>query len=118
MLSLSDRYADAQSAAERVAIAGAGEGLLATFDGTAFHVNYILGQVAGILLGLVMLASTLFPRRIAYLMIAGNAVGFGLYLPVVGLAVSAFSGLILWVWMVMVARRLLQLARDGKELTT
>jgi hypothetical protein len=110
MLSLSDRYVEAQSAAERLVLAGAGEGLMASFDGTAFHVNYVLGQLAGIGLGFVMLRSPLFGRRIALVMIAGNAIGFGLYLPVVGLAVSALSGLVLWVWMVMVARRLLQLS--------
>jgi hypothetical protein len=42
-------------------------------------------------------------------MIAGNAVGFGLYIPTVGLALSVFSGLVLLAWMILLGRRLLQL---------
>ena len=109
MLSLSDRYAAA--GAERTALLGAGEALLATFQGTAFHVYYVLGQLAGIVIGAVMLRTDLFSRWIAYLMIGGNAAGFGLYVPGIGLALSAFSGVVLWLWLILVARRLLQLGR-------
>lgn len=109
MMFLSDRFAEATTEAERIALLGAGEAAIGAFNSTAFHANYILAQTAGIVLGFVMLNDTLFPRRIAYLMIVGNAVGFGLYLPVIGLGLSAFSGVVLWIWMIMVARRLLQL---------
>lgn len=112
MLSLSDRYADATSEAERIALLGAGEGLLAGFEGTAFHVNYILAQLAGIVIGAVILRGGAFSRTIGWLMIVGNAVGFGLYLPVVGLGLSAFAGVILWVWLILVARQLIRLGND------
>jgi hypothetical protein len=36
-----------------------------------------------------------------------------LYVPEVGLALSAFSGVILWFWMILVARRFLQFARNA-----
>lgn len=111
MLDLSHRYAAATTEAQRIAVLGAGEAMLATFDGTAFHFNYILGQLAGIVFGLVMLRSELFGKRIAYLMIVGNAFGFLLYLPSVGLTLSAISGIILWLWMIAVGRRFLQLSR-------
>jgi hypothetical protein len=113
MLSLSNRYAEAATEAQRLSLLGAGEAMLATFNGTAFHVYYILGQLAGIIFGVVMLRSHLFGRWIAYLMIGGNAFGFLLYVPEVGLALSAFSGVILWIWMILVARRFLQLARHS-----
>lgn len=113
MLTLSERYFDATTETQRVALLGAGEAMLATFDGTAFHVYYFLGQLAGIIFGTVMLRSDIFSRRLAYLMIFGNAFGFLLYVPVVGLALSAFSGVILWFWMIAVARRFVQLARDA-----
>jgi hypothetical protein len=45
------------------------------------------------------------------MLLAGNVVGFGLYLPTVGLAISACSGLVLWVWYLLLARRLFRLAR-------
>jgi hypothetical protein len=112
MLSFSYRYAAAATEAQRVSLLGAGEMALAAFNSTAFHVNYILAQIAGILFGLVMLRTQLFSRAIAYLMIGGNAFGFLLYVPEVGVALSAISGVILWLWMILVSRRLLQLARS------
>jgi hypothetical protein len=86
MLSLSNRYAEAATEVGRLSLLGAGEAMLATFQGTAFHVNYILAQIAGIVIGAVMLRTTIFNRWIGYLMIGGNALGFGLYVPAVGLA--------------------------------
>jgi hypothetical protein len=46
-------------------------------------------------------------------MIGGNALGFGLYVPAVGLALSALSGVILWVWFILIARRFFQLGRTS-----
>ena len=112
MLSLSSRYAGAATDAERVALLGAGEAMLATFDGTAFHVYYVLGQLAGIALGIIMLRTHLFGRAIPYLMVGGNAFGFLLYVPEVGLALSALSGVILWMWMVIIAPRFFGLAHE------
>jgi len=112
MLSLSNRYAEAATEAQRLSLLGAGEAMLATFDGTAFHVYYVLGQLAGIIFGIVMLRSHLFTKAIAYLMIAGNAFGFLLYVPEFGLTLSALSGVILWFWMILIARRFFQLSRQ------
>jgi hypothetical protein len=75
--------------------------------------RYIVGQVAGITMGWVMLHSTTFRRWTAYTLIAGNVLGFGYYLPTVGLAVSAFSGVVLWVWFGLVARDFLRLSRTA-----
>jgi hypothetical protein len=110
LVSLSSRYAEATNEVQRVSLLGAGEALLAAFTSTAFHVNYILGQTAGIILGFVMLRSASFGRPVAYLMIGGNLFGFLLYVPEIGIALSALSGLILWIWMVGVSRALLKLA--------
>ncbi len=111
MLSLSNQYAGAATEVQRSALLGAGEAMLATFQGTAFHVNYILAQIAGIVIGAVMLRTALFSKWIGYLMISGNFLGFGLYVPTVGLVLSALSGAILWVWFILVARRLFRLGR-------
>jgi hypothetical protein len=118
MLSLSDRYADAATDVQRVALIGAGEGLMASFEGTAFHVNYILAQLAGIAFGIVILRSGAFTRTIGWLLVVGNAIGFGLYVPVVGLGLSALSGVVLWVWLILLARSFLQMARADPVLAT
>jgi hypothetical protein len=88
----------------------AGQALLTGWEGTAFQVGYVLGQLAGIMIGLVMVKSRQFGRAIPSTLIVGNLVGFGLYLPTVGVAMSAFSGLVLWAWYLLVARKFLQLA--------
>ncbi|HEX6207808.1 MAG TPA: hypothetical protein VF058_05545, partial [Actinomycetota bacterium] len=112
MLSLSGRFAEATTETQRAATLGAGEAVLATWEGTAFQVSYVVGQLAGIAIGLVMLRAGSFGRAIPILMIAGNTIGFGYYLPVVGLAISAFSGVVLWAWYVLLGLRLLRMARS------
>jgi hypothetical protein len=111
MLSLSDQFTAASSDAERGTTLAAGEAMLATWEGTAFQVSYVLGQVAGITMGWIMLHSTAFSRWSAYALITGNVLGFGYYLPTVGLGVSAFSGIVLWLWFGLVARDFLRLSR-------
>ena len=111
LLALSDRFAAATTEAQRSAALAAGQALLAGWDGTAFQVAYVLGQVAGIMVGLVMLRSGRFGRATPYTLITGNLVGFGLYLPAVGLTISAFSGLVLWAWYLLIAPRFFRLDR-------
>ena len=111
LLGLSDRFAAATTEAQRSAALAAGQALLAGWEGTAFQVSYVLGQLAGIVVGVVMLRGSLFGRAAAVVLIAGNVLGFGYYLPRVGLAVSAFSGVVLWVWYLLIARALLRLGR-------
>lgn len=55
MLSLSDQFATATSEAQRSMAVAAGQALLAGWEGTAFQVGYVGGQVAGIIIGLAML---------------------------------------------------------------
>jgi hypothetical protein len=112
MLSLSDRYAAATTEAQRSSALAAGQALLAGWEGTAFQVGYIVGQLAGIALGIVMLRGNLFGRTVPAALILGNVLGFGYYLPTVGLAVSAFSGVVLWVWYLLITRSLLRLGRS------
>jgi hypothetical protein len=111
MLSLSERYAEATTDAQRAGFLAAGEGLVAAYTGTAFHVSYILGSTAGILISVGMLRGGIFSKPAAYAGILGNLVGFGLYVPVVGIALGVISGLVLWLWYALLAHRLFQLAR-------
>jgi hypothetical protein len=112
MLSLSDQFATTTTEAQRSAALAAGQALLAGWEGTAFQVGYVVGQLAGILLGMVMLRGNLFGWAVPYTLILGNVLGFGYYLPTVGLAISAFSGVVLWAWYLLVARRFFQLGHN------
>jgi hypothetical protein len=109
MLSLSDRYTAATTDAQRSVFLAAGEAMLATWQGTAFQAAYILGSVAGIAIGAVMLRSSVFGRLTAAMAILGNAVGLGLYIPAIGVYIAVFSVVFLEIWYVLVARRLFQL---------
>jgi hypothetical protein len=118
MLSLSDRYAEATTEAQRSTFLAAGEAMLATWQGTTFQAAYILGSVAGIAVGAVMLRSGTFSNVTGWMAILGNAVGFGLYVPVVGVYVSVFSVLFLEIWYVLISRRLLQLGKRVSRVET
>ena len=115
MLFLSNQFAAATDEMQRSAILAAGEATVAAFHGTAFHVSYVLGSITGLIISLVMLRSHVFSRGTAYVRIGSSVFDFGLYIPVVGVYLSIFSVLFLFVWNIMIARRLLQLVRSPSE---
>ena len=115
MLSLSEGYAVATTEAQRSTFLAAGQAMIATYQGTSFQVSYVLGSVAGIIIGAVMLRSNIFSRVTAYAGILGNVIGFGLYVPMIGLFLSVVSGPVLWIWYILLARRLFQLGRLERE---
>ena len=115
MLSLSQQHAAATADAQKTVLLGAGQAMLATYQGTAFYVSYLLGSVAGILISAVMLRSDVFSRVAGYAGIAGNAIGLGLYLPAVGIVLGVFSGLVLWVWYILIAVGLIRLGRAAPK---
>jgi hypothetical protein len=112
MLSLSDQYAAATTDGQRAMFLAAGQAMLAIYNGTAFHVSYVIGAVAFLIIAVVMLRSNLFSRAAAYLGIAANVIALGLYVPTIGIYISIFSVLFLFIWYILIAQRLLQLARQ------
>lgn len=113
MLSLSSQYAAAGSEAQRAVIAAAGQGLLATWQGSAFQTSYILGSIASIIISMVMLRSDLFHKPAAIMGILANTLALGLYVPVIGTAISIFSVVFLWIWYLMIAIPLFRLGKTG-----
>jgi Domain of unknown function (DUF4386) len=111
MLSLSKQYAIATTEAQKTILLAAGQAMLATWQGSAFQVSYLLGSIALILISAVMLRSKLFSNTIAYLGILANVIALGLYVPKIGVYISVFSVVFLWVWNILIARRLFQLGR-------
>ena len=113
MLSLSNRYAAATSDAERSIFLAAGEAMLATNNGTAFDIYYVMNGVALIIISAVMLRSSVFSKATAY---AGLLSGALMLVPssagAIGLVFSLVS-LIPWaVFSVLIARRLFRIGLD------
>jgi hypothetical protein len=115
MLYLSDIYAAATTDAQKSMLLAAGQTLFATFHGTAFQVSYILGSLTGLILSFVILKSNTFSKPIAYLRIASSVCDFGLYIPGVGTYISIFSVLFLFVWNILIARKLFQLGSSARR---
>lgn len=113
MLALSNGYAAATTDAGRAMYLLAGETLVATFHGTAFHISYVLGSLMGLIISLVMLQTNIFSKSTAYVRIASSIFDFGLYIPTIGLFMSIFSILFLFIWNILIARRLFQLGRES-----
>lgn len=106
MLALSRQYAAATSDAQRLMLEAVGQSMLTTYlgpfagaapasgwnyQGTAFNLSFVLWSLAGVLLSTVMLRSDAFSRAAGYVGVAGNAAALGLFVPVVGVALSILS---------------------------
>ena len=111
MLFLSQQYATATTEAQRSQFVAAGQAMLATYMGTAFQVNYVVGAFVMVMTALVMLRSKLFSKATAYVGILASVIGLGLYVPRIGIFLSVASVPFLAVWNVLIARRLFQLGR-------
>lgn len=118
LATLSDQYAGATTDTERNAFSAAGESMLALWQGTGFHVAYLCGSAAGILIGAAMLQSGVFTRLTGWLGVAANALGLGLYIPKVGVYVAVFSVLFLEIWYVLVALRLHRMTLGSSDPAT
>jgi hypothetical protein len=110
MLSLSDQYAAATTEAQRSMFLAAGQAMLAVYQGTAFDVGYVLEGIALLIIAVVMLRSTLFSKRTAYV---GILMGVMSLVPptagTMGLLFSLGSLAPLEIWDILIARRLFQL---------
>jgi len=112
MLSLSNHYAAATTDSERSIFLAAGQGMLATWQGTAFNVSYILGAIALLIVSIVMVRSHVFSKTIAYVGILASVL---MFVPPTAGTIGIFFSLISLVptviWLILIARRLFQLGR-------
>ena len=116
MFYLSEQYAAATTDAQRAMFLAAGEAMLATFNGTAFHVSYNIFSIYLLIVTLVMLRSNIFGRVTAYAGILAAILNWGLYVPEIGLLLSILSVIpFLVIWNTLVARRLFQLGSEGSK---
>jgi hypothetical protein len=110
MLSLSNQYAAATTEAERTALQGAGQAVIANWTGSAFDVAYFLSAVAAIIVAVVMLRSNVFGKVTAS---AGLAMGALSLVPATaGMVGVVFSLVVLIptvIWFILIAWRFFQL---------
>jgi len=103
ILYLSQQYAAATTAVEREGLLAAGQAVLSSWQGTPFQVGNVVGSIGMILIGWVMLRSRIFTKAAAYVGIVAGIVGFGMYVPKVGVFISILSVVGMQVWYVMIA---------------
>ena len=116
MLSLSNQYAAAATDAERAIFLAAGQAMLTIYTGTAFHVNFLIGGAALLIISFVMLRSNIFSKATAYVGIISNIMGFTLYVPKIGVWLSIVSVVGLFIWYIMIARKLFHLSCQREKL--
>ena len=116
MLSLSSQYAAATTDAQRSVFQAAGQAMLATYQGSAFDVYYILNALATLIFSVVMLRSTLFGKVTAS---AGIAAGALMLIPstagTIGLYFAFGSLVPTVIWLILIARRLFRPGLDGSK---
>jgi hypothetical protein len=122
MLSLSDQYATATTDVERERLLAAGQAMLTIFNENAFLVSYVIVSASWTMMATAMLRSDLFSRFTA---IAGMLAGMAGIVAVVlehvtfidGLAIAIalyFLAIVfLFIWVLLLGRRLYQLGRSG-----
>jgi Domain of unknown function (DUF4386) len=115
MLLLARSYAKAD-AVEQVALLATGEGMLATWTGTAFDVYYLFNLVTLLVLAVLMYRSQVFSRPTAvWGLVAAALMAVPSNFGKVGL-VFALASLVPWaVFAVLVARRLFALAAAARS---
>jgi hypothetical protein len=112
MLALARGYAGA-GPADQAAYIAAGQGMLASYwdMGTSFVFGYVLSAVGGIVLGAALLRAGTLGRATGWLLVVANVLGLGIFLPGVGIAISLFSVVVLWVWYLRIGWSLARMVR-------
>ncbi len=118
MLTLAHAYADAD-APTRTALLATGDGMLATWQGTAYDIYYFFGFATLLILTVLMLRSSIFTRATAVwglvsavlMTVPANFGPVGMAFAVASLAPWSVFALLVW-------RRLLFLARPAKPAGT
>lgn len=131
MLTLSNQYVAATAEAQKSLIQAAGQGLIASTQGTGYYMGLPLVWLTNIILSVIMLRYKSFGKASAYVGILGYALLLA-GVPLAGYAttdpatavetaiayVSYLGGGVLWViWWILIGLKLLQLGRiEGKTL--
>lgn len=115
MLYLSEQYDFTKADIQQSLLLAAGRSMLATFQGTTFHVSYVLLSVATLILSILMLKSRVFDKGTGTAGILLAIVGLRLYLPGIGLYLSIVSLIPGTAWYLLVARSLSKMSKQAKS---
>jgi len=91
----------------------AGEAMMGLYKGTPYHIHYILGSLSLIILSFLMFRSPQYGPVLAWVGIITNVVALGLYIPEIGVYLSAFSALGYGIWFAWIAVLLLRISKKG-----
>jgi hypothetical protein len=116
MLSLSNQYASATTAAHKSTLLAAGRSSLAlhenvSYQGNGMYISFFLVSMAGLILSVVMFQSDVFSKACASMGITANLLGIGYYLtsafiPTLVYLPVSLSALFLLAWYLMISERL------------
>ena len=124
MVSLSDQYAAATTGAQRATFLAAGEALLAInnpgaiHQGTGIYMSLFLVLLAGLIISVVMLKSSVFGKATAYVGILANGLALGHFLalafaPALIVVPTPVSAPFRVLWYILIARTLFRLDGEG-----
>lgn len=116
ILSLSQQYIAATSDAQRAMFLADGQAALAihqnnSYAGSGIYLSFLLVSVAGLIISVVMLRSSIFSIAIAYMGILANSFGLGYYIvfafaPMFVYIPLSISAIFLLIWYIQVGVRL------------
>lgn len=112
---LSDQYAAATDAAEKMRLLAAGEVLRTQLDGTAWIMQTAFFMIAGLVNSSLMLRARCFGKATAWIGIVISAAGLGFFLPGIGLLFLFFNTIGSVPWCLLVARDLFKIARAAPK---
>jgi hypothetical protein len=113
---LSDKYAAATDAAEKMRYLAAGEALRAQLDGTAWMMQTAFFMAAGLINCALMLRTNFFSKATAWLGIIVSAIGLGFFLPGIGLLFLFINTIGSVPWCILLARDLFKVEQAATRL--
>lgn len=122
MLALSNQHAAATTDPERNMVLAAGQALLAinnlgaVYQGTGATLSLFLVTLAGLIISVVMLESSVFGKATAYVGLLAHLFGLGYFLalafaPAILALPPSISAVFLLIWYILIGLRLLKLAQ-------
>ncbi|NCC33895.1 MAG: DUF4386 family protein [Chloroflexia bacterium] len=115
LVMLSEHYAAATDATERMRLLAAGEVLRAQLDGTAWVMQTAFLMIAGLLNSSLMLRAPFFSQATAWLGIVISAIGLGFFLPTLGPLFLFINTIGSVPWCLLMARYLFNIAQVAAE---
>lgn len=113
-LYLTKQYTAAVTDAQKSIYIAAGESMMSLYQGTAYHMHYILGCLSLLIFSFLMVKSGLYKRSMGVIGIVTNLIAFGLYVPEIGVYISTFSVIGYAIWFTLIAKQFFILARKER----